>query len=107
MTLDQEDEPVLRLKARVFAAGGTPVPVRKSMVPGLLDRIGAGETVYETLIVFGLPATSLPTQLLVEQPLTVIAPVKVPATPGKSGVIVMVPVVVPVTWNTWEKPLPD
>ena len=107
MTFDQEEDPVLRLKAIDFAAGVTPVPVRKSIALGVVERVGAPAITYVTLMVFGLPATSLPAQLIVEQPRNVMVPVKVPATPGESGVIVTVPDVAPVIWKTIEKPLPD
>jgi len=58
-------------------------------------------------MVLGLPATSLPPQNWVEQPLTVIVPVKVPLPLGGSGVIVIRPLVGPVSWKEWLKPVPD
>jgi hypothetical protein len=58
-------------------------------------------------MVLGLPVTSLPVQNWVEQPLTVIVPVKVPAPDGWAGVMVIWPVVGPVSANEWLKPVPD
>jgi hypothetical protein len=94
--LVQPEEPVLRLRFSVLEGGELPVLVEKSIATGVLVSVGTGETIYVTFMVFGLPATSPLLQMFVEQPLTVIVPVNVPAFTGASGVIVIVPVVDPV-----------
>ena len=59
-------------------------------------------------MVFGLPATSLPSQVGFEQPRTVMVPVVVPGFVGANGVMLITPVVVPVIWKLWLNwPAPD
>ena len=91
-------EPVPVASVRVLAAGGPAASVVTKSIPGgVLVMVGGTVTVYVTLMILGLPATSVPEQVSVEHPLTVMEPVKVPDPKnGARGVMVISPVEGPV-----------
>jgi hypothetical protein len=57
-------------------------------------------------MILGLPGTSGPVQVSVEQPRTVIVPMNVPALMGANGVMTIWPVVSPVMMKLWLNSLP-